>query len=59
MNATEFEEHALELVASGFSPLVIAPRCEPRPDERPVPDVKAPGLRNADGSCVRMSGRRV
>ena len=45
MNAAEFEEVALALVAQGYSPLVIAPRCEPRPDERPVPGGKAPGVR--------------
>jgi hypothetical protein len=45
MNAAEFEECALALVAQGYSPLVIAPRCPPRPDGRKVPEGKAPGVR--------------
>lgn len=45
MNAAEFEEVALALVAQGYSPLVIAPRCPPRPDGRKVPEGKAPGVR--------------
>lgn len=45
MNAADFEECALALVEQGYSPLVIAPRCPPRPDERKVPEGKAPGVR--------------
>jgi hypothetical protein len=46
MNSAEFEQHALALVAQGYSPLVIAPRCQPRPDGRRVPEGKAPGVRS-------------
>lgn len=42
MNAAEFEEHALALIASGFSPLPIAP------------GEKYPGMRNPDGSWRTM-----
>ncbi|WP_439925264.1 bifunctional DNA primase/polymerase [Nitrobacter sp. JJSN] len=45
MRSAEFEEHALALVARGYNPLVIAPRCQPRPDGRKVPEGKAPGVR--------------
>jgi hypothetical protein len=50
MNATEFEECALALVERGFSPLPIAPDQRPAHEDRRVPEGKAPGLRNADGS---------
>jgi hypothetical protein len=45
MRSAEFEGLALALVAQGYSPLVIAPRCQPRPDGRRVPEGKAPGVR--------------
>jgi hypothetical protein len=45
MRSAEFEEQALALVERGYSPLVIAPRCEPRPDGRKLPEGKAPGVR--------------
>lgn len=49
MNRSEFEEHALALVARGFSPLPIAPKQPPSPDGHRVPEGKAPGERRPDG----------
>ena len=48
MNAPEFEEVALALVAQGYSPLVISPRSTNPTvliSYRPVPGGKAPGIR--------------
>lgn len=54
MNAAEFERIALALVARGFSPLSIAPDQRPSPDDRKVPEGKAPGYRRPDGSWDLM-----